>query len=73
MIKGLNYSGLELRPRCGRNWERGVNTIANTLYSQLERFLIIPNSVYLILSNSIGLDLKWSNSTTLEKKGGTVK
>ncbi len=73
MIKGLNYSGLELRPQCGRNWERGVNTIANTLYSQLERFLIIPNSVYLTLSNSIGLDLKWSNLTTLEKKGGTVK
>jgi hypothetical protein len=70
MIKGLNYSGLELRPHCGRNWERGVNTIANTLYSQLERFLIIPNSVYLTLSNSIGLDLKWSNSTILEKEGG---
>ena len=30
-----------------------------------ERVLIIPNSVYLNLSNSIGLDLKWSNLTTL--------
>lgn len=38
-----------------------------------KRVLIIPNSVYLTLSNSIGLDLKWSNLTTLEKKGGTVK
>ena len=35
-----------------------------------ERVLIIPNSVYLTLSNSIGLDLKWSNSTILEKEGG---
>ena len=70
MIKGLNYSGLELRPHRGRNWERGVNTIANTLYSQLERFLIIPNSVYLTLSNSIGLDSRGSNSTILEKEGG---
>ncbi len=44
--------------------------IANTLYSQLERFLIIPNSVYLTLSNSIGLDSRGSNSTILEKEGG---
>ena len=29
--------------------------------------LIIPNSVYLNLSNSIGLDPKWSNSTTLSR------
>lgn len=35
-----------------------------------KRVLIIPNSVYLTLSNSIGLDLKWSNSTILEKEGG---
>ena len=49
-----------------------------------ERILIIPNSVQLenqsglimaispqlTLSNSIGLDLKWSNSTILEKEGG---
>ena len=70
MIKLLNHSGLELRPHCGRSWERGVDTIANTVYSQLERFLIIPNSVYLTLSNSIGLGLKWSNLTTLEKGGG---
>jgi hypothetical protein len=52
MIKLLNHSGLELRPQCGRNCEY--------MYSQLERFLIIPNSVY----------LKWSNLTTLEKEGG---
>ena len=70
MIKLLNHSGLELRPQCRHNWERGVDTIANTLYSQLERFLIIPNSVYLNLSKSIGLDLKWSKLTTLEKEGG---
>ena len=38
MIKLLNHSGLELRPQCGRNCER--------MLSQLERFLIIPNSVY---------------------------
>ena len=30
-----------------------------------ERVLIIPNSVYLNLSNSRGLGLKWSNLTTL--------
>ena len=73
MIKGLNYSGLKLRPHRGRNWERGVDTIANTLYSQLERFLIIPNSVYLTLSKSIGLDLMWTDLTILEKeKGGLL-
>jgi len=62
MIKLLNYSVLELRPHRRRNCER--------MRSQLDRFLIIPNSVYLNLSNSIGLDLKWSILTTLEKEGG---
>ena len=35
-----------------------------------KRVLIIPNSVYLTLSNSIGLDSRGSNSTILEKEGG---
>ena len=52
MIKGLNNNKLEFCPQCGHNCEY--------MYSQLERFLIIPNSVY----------LKWSNLTTLEKEGG---
>ena len=57
MIKLLNHSGLELFPY--------ADAIVNALRSQLERFLII--------SNSIGLNLKWSNLTTLEKeKGGDV-
>ena len=54
MIKWLNYSGLELRPH--------ADAIVNAVRSQLKRFLII--------SNSIGLNLKWSNLTTLEKEGG---
>ena len=37
MIKGLNNNKLELCPRCGHNCER--------MCSQLERFLIIPNSI----------------------------
>ena len=54
MSKLLNHSGLELRLH--------ADAIVNALRSQLERFLII--------SNSIGLNLKWSNLTTLEMEGG---
>ena len=54
MIKLLNHSGLEVCPH--------ADAIVNALRSQLERFLII--------SNSIGLNLKWSNLTTLEMEGG---
>ena len=35
-----------------------------------ERVLIMSNSTQLNLSNSIGLGLKWSKLTTLEKGGG---
>ena len=77
MIKGLNYSGLELRPQCGRNCERSAFTIRTILnYTEFgiirkQSVLIMAISPQLNLSNnSIGLGLKWSKLTTLEKGGG---
>ena len=72
----LNNNLLEFRPHCGRNCERTAFTIRTIL--NYTEFGIIRNLVGLImakspqlnLSNSIGLDLKWSNLTTLEKEGG---
>ena len=76
MIKLLNHSGLELRPKCGRNCERSAFTIRTILnYTEFgiirkQSVLIMAISPQLNLSNSIGLGLKWSILTTLEKGGG---
>ena len=67
----LNNNLLELRPLCGRNCERtafAIRTILNyTEFGIIRNLvgLIMSNSTQLNLSNSIGLDLKWSNLTTL--------
>ena len=76
MIKLLNHSGLELRPQCGRNCERSAFTIRTILnYTEFgiirkQSVLIMAISPQLNLLNSIGLGLKWSILTTLEKGGG---
>ena len=76
MIKLLNHSGLELRPQCGRNCERSAFTIRTILnYTEFgiirkHSSLIMAKSPQLNLSKSIGLGLKWSKLTTLEKEGG---
>ena len=67
----LNNNLLELHPLCGRNCERtafAIKTILNyTEFGIIRNLvgLIMSNSTQLYLSNSIGLDLKWSNLTTL--------
>ena len=72
----LNNNLLELRPQSGRNCERtafAIRTILNyTEFGIIRNLvgLIMSNSTQLTLSNSIGLDLKWSKLTTLEKEGG---
>lgn len=76
MIKLLNNSGLELCPQCGHNCERNAFTIRTILnYTEFGTIrkpigLIMAKSPQLTLSNSIGLDPKWSNSTPLKEKGG---
>ena len=76
MIKLLNHSELELHPQCGRNCERSAFTIRTILnYTEFgiirkQSVLIMAISPQLNLSNSIGLGLKWSKLTTLEKGGG---
>ena len=55
-----------------QNKER-VLIIPNSVQLENQSSLIMPNSTQLeclTLLNSIGLGIKWSNLTTLEKEGG---
>ena len=52
-----------------QNKER-VLIIPNSVQLENQSSLIMAKSPQLNLSNSIGLGLKWSKLTTLEKEGG---